>query len=37
MYLFGASGHCKVIIDIIQKSNLDIIEYIVDDLSLIHI
>ena len=23
MYLFGASGHCKVIIDIIQKSNLD--------------
>lgn len=31
MYLFGASGHCKVIIDIIQKSNLDVIEYIVDD------
>jgi sugar O-acyltransferase (sialic acid O-acetyltransferase NeuD family) len=31
MYLFGASGHCKVIIDIIQKSNLDSIEYIVDD------
>jgi acetyltransferase EpsM len=31
MYLFGASGHCKVIIDIIQKSNLGSIEYIVDD------
>lgn len=31
MYLYGASGHCKVIIDIIQKSNLDIIEYIIDD------
>jgi hypothetical protein len=26
MYLFGGSGHCKVIIDIIQKSNLDAIE-----------
>ena len=31
MYLFGASGHCKVIIDIIQKSNLEVIEYIIDD------
>lgn len=31
MYLFGASGHCKVIIDIIQKSNLDVIENIIDD------
>lgn len=31
MYLFGASGHCKVIIDIIHKSNLDVIEYIIDD------
>lgn len=31
MYLFGASGHCKVIIDIIQKSNLEKIEYIIDD------
>lgn len=31
MYLFGASGHCKVVIDIIQKSNLDTIEYIIDD------
>ena len=31
MYLFGASGHCKVIIDIIQKSNLEVIENIIDD------
>jgi sugar O-acyltransferase (sialic acid O-acetyltransferase NeuD family) len=31
MYLYGASGHCKVVIDIIQKSNLDSIEYIIDD------
>lgn len=31
MYLYGASGHCKVVIDIIQKSNINTIEYIVDD------
>jgi sugar O-acyltransferase (sialic acid O-acetyltransferase NeuD family) len=31
MYLFGASGHCKVIIDIIQKSNLEVIQNIIDD------
>lgn len=31
MYLFGGSGHCKVIIDIIQKSNLDVIECVFDD------
>ena len=31
MYLFGASGHCKVIIDIIQKSSCDVIECIFDD------
>jgi acetyltransferase EpsM len=31
MYLFGGSGHCKVIIDIIQKSNLDAIEGVIDD------
>ena len=31
MYLFGASGHCKVVIDVIQKSSLDVIEMIVDD------
>jgi acetyltransferase EpsM len=31
MYLYGASGHCKVVIDIIQKSNLDTIEYVIDD------
>lgn len=31
MYLFGASGHCKVIIDIIQKSDLDVIECVFDD------
>jgi sugar O-acyltransferase (sialic acid O-acetyltransferase NeuD family) len=31
MYLFGASGHCKVIIDIIYKSQLDFIEGVFDD------
>lgn len=31
MYLFGASGHCKVIIDIIQKSNIEVIECVIDD------
>ena len=31
MYLFGASGHCKVIIDIIYKSQLDVIEGVFDD------
>lgn len=31
MYLFGGSGHCKVIIDIIQKSKFDIVEGVVDD------
>jgi acetyltransferase EpsM len=31
MYLFGSSGHCKVIIDIVKKSNLEVIENIVDD------
>jgi acetyltransferase EpsM len=31
MYLFGASGHCKVIIDIIQKSKLEVIEKVIDD------
>jgi sugar O-acyltransferase (sialic acid O-acetyltransferase NeuD family) len=31
MYLYGSSGHCKVVIDIIEKSNLFIIEYIIDD------
>ena len=31
MYLFGGSGHCKVIIDIIRKSNLDVIECVFDD------
>lgn len=31
MFLFGASGHCKVIIDIIQKSKLDVIECVFDD------
>jgi sugar O-acyltransferase (sialic acid O-acetyltransferase NeuD family) len=30
MFLFGASGHCKVIIDIIQKSNLVVIECVFD-------
>ena len=31
MYLFGSSGHCKVIIDIIIKSNLEILEGVFDD------
>jgi acetyltransferase EpsM len=31
MYLYGASGHCKVVIDIIQKSNFEMIEGIIDD------
>ena len=31
MYLFGASGHCKVVIDIIQKLNFEVIEGIIDD------
>lgn len=31
MYLLGGSGHCKVIIDIIKKSNLECIEAIIDD------
>lgn len=31
MYLFGGNGHCKVIIDIIRKSNLYTIEGIFDD------
>jgi sugar O-acyltransferase (sialic acid O-acetyltransferase NeuD family) len=31
MYLFGASGHCKVIIDIIEKCNKFQIEAILDD------
>jgi sugar O-acyltransferase (sialic acid O-acetyltransferase NeuD family) len=31
MYLFGASGHCKVVIDILQKSNFEVIESIIDD------
>ena len=31
MYLFGSSGHCKVIIDIIIKSNLEVIEGVFDD------
>lgn len=31
MYLFGASGHCKVIIDIIKKNNLFAIKTIIDD------
>jgi sugar O-acyltransferase (sialic acid O-acetyltransferase NeuD family) len=31
MYLLGGSGHCKVIIDIIQKSKLDFIEGIIDN------
>ncbi len=31
MYLFGASGHCKVIIDIIKKNNLFYIKAIIDD------
>lgn len=33
MYLFGAGGHCKVIIDIIKESKLDIIDYVIDDKS----
>jgi sugar O-acyltransferase (sialic acid O-acetyltransferase NeuD family) len=31
MYLLGGGGHSKVIIDIIQKSNLDFIEAIIDE------
>ena len=31
MYLFGASGHCKVIINIIEKSNQYQIDAILDD------
>lgn len=31
MYLFGGNGHCKVIVDIIKKSNKSIIEGIYDD------
>ncbi|MFV8352527.1 acetyltransferase [Flavobacterium sp. XS2P14] len=31
MYLFGGSGHCKVIIDIIKKSKKELIEGIFDD------
>lgn len=31
MYLFGASGHCKVVIDMIQNSTTKIIEGVVDD------
>ncbi len=31
MYLFGASGHCKVIIDIIEKCNKFKIDSILDD------
>jgi len=31
MYLFGASGHCKVIIDIIEKCNQFEINAIIDD------
>lgn len=31
MYLFGGSGHCKVIVDIIKKSELYAIEAIFDD------
>jgi sugar O-acyltransferase (sialic acid O-acetyltransferase NeuD family) len=31
MYLFGASGHCKVIIDIIKQNNFFEIKVIVDD------
>jgi sugar O-acyltransferase (sialic acid O-acetyltransferase NeuD family) len=37
MYLFGASGHCKVIIDIINKSNFETIEGVFDDNPLIEI
>jgi acetyltransferase EpsM len=31
MYLYGASGHCKVIIDIINESKECSIDGIVDD------
>ncbi|OCB76561.1 acetyltransferase [Flavobacterium crassostreae] len=31
MYLFGASGHCKVIIDIIENENKQKIDAILDD------
>jgi len=31
MYLFGGNGHCKVIIDILKKSNEYLIEGIFDD------
>jgi acetyltransferase EpsM len=31
MYLFGGSGHCKVIIDIIKESKSNIIEGVFDD------
>lgn len=31
MYLFGGSGHCKVIIDIVKKNNLYEITSIIDD------
>lgn len=31
MYLYGASGHCKVIIDIIKESKEYVIDAIVDD------
>ena len=31
MYLFGGSGHCKVIVDIIKKSNDFVIKGIFDD------
>lgn len=31
MYLFGGNGHCKVIVDIIKKSNEYLIEGIFDD------
>lgn len=37
MYLFGASGHCRVIIDIVNKSNLEIIDGVFDDNPLIEI
>ncbi|WP_418263898.1 acetyltransferase [Flavobacterium faecale] len=31
MYVFGGSGHCRVIIDILRKSNQFIVEGILDD------
>jgi sugar O-acyltransferase (sialic acid O-acetyltransferase NeuD family) len=31
MYLYGAGGHCSVVIDVIQKSNYEVIEGIFDD------